>query len=505
MLETVALAGIVMAGVLAYVLYRQRQVTASLQKSLQIAEQSLITLRQTMATSETALEAKSVDIGKQDALILRLRQTIAEQEGASSELAAKLTGYETQLATLHEQSEISKTSSVESKALFATLANVAYDLVFVLNEDHIVIALNKSADKFFGQKHPIGERIMDVIDAPELQDIIERTGDEEDLEEQILLDNTYYRVRTQFMRYEQHCFVGVALQDVTQLVKLNRARRDMVANISHELRHPISNIRLAIDSLFYDQNRPKRKASIATLRAIARETDTLQWIVQELLDLSMIESGQAIMRLVPVRLVDVVADSVERVRDQLETQGLKVVQHVPDKLVVLCDYEQTRRVMINLIHNAIKWSPPNDAITVSASGNHEEVTIRIFDNGPGVPEDQRERIFERFYQIDTSRSSKDGTGLGLAICRHIVEAQGGTIWAEGNSAGRGGRFLFTLLDGGTETPIEAPIGAGQHDSGLNSLIAARYPNEVTNGANGMHSPHPINPNRGDEGEIEFED
>jgi two-component system, OmpR family, phosphate regulon sensor histidine kinase PhoR len=396
------------------------------------------------------------------------------------------------IVELREQIETSERASRESQALFQTISNIAYDLVLVLNEDHIVIAVNRAADALFGQKHPVGEKLSDVIQSAELIEIVNRAKTEtEGLETQILLDGSYYRVRTGVMCYANNQgFIGVALQDVTSLVKLNRARRDMVANISHELRTPIQNIRLTIDGLFYDQNRPKRKASIASLRSIARETNALLWLVQELYDLSMIESGQALMKLVPVRLLDVVNDSVARLKDQLQQKHLKVAVHVPEKLIALCDFEQTRRVVMNLIHNAIKWSPENEAITVSASGNGEEITVSVFDNGPGVPEDQRERIFERFYQIDSSRSKREGTGLGLAICKHIVEAHGGTIRAEGNATGSGGRFIFTLLDGGTETPVQAPaVSAGQHDGGLNMLIASRY-----TGGDG-----------GDEGEIELED
>jgi two-component system, OmpR family, phosphate regulon sensor histidine kinase PhoR len=435
------------------------------------------------------LSEKQTQMAKLDALVLKLRQDYATAESRTREIEQRHTTTQSLISNLRGQIQMSEMASVESKALFSTISSVAYDLVFVLNEDQIVIALNQAADMLFAHKNPIGDKLCEVIDSPDLQEIIVRAQTEdESLEEQIFYDGHHYRVRTQVMRYQKgHSFIGVALQDVSQLVRLNRSRRDMVANISHELRTPIANIRLIIDSLFYDQNRPKRKASIASLRAIARETDTLLWLVQELLDLSMIESGQAIMKLVPIRLSDVVNDAVERLYDQLEARGLKVVVHVPEKIVVLCDYEQTRRVLINLIHNAKKWSPMNDAITVSASIMDEEVTVSVFDNGPGVPSDQTERIFERFYQIDTSRSDGEGTGLGLAICKHIVEAHGGRIWAEGNTAGNGGRFLFTLLNAGMQTPQTPQLPeVGQHDGGLNALIASRY-----EGA--------------DEGEIELED
>lgn len=473
----------------------QHALAEAAEKQAEIAKRDalLTELRAQAAESQSRVQELDQRAVSAESVITDLRAQLADAEIRAQDLEQQTANTETLISTLRGQIQTSEQTSIESRALFSTLSSVAYDLVFVLNEDQIIIALNEAARDLFGQRNPIGDKLCQVIHSPDLEEIIARAETEdESLEEQIFYDNRHYRVRTQVMHYNNdHAFIGVAMQDVTQLVKLNRSRRDMVANISHELRTPIANIRLIIDSLFYDQNRPKRKASIASLRAIARETDTLLWLVQELLDLSMIESGQAIMKLVPTRLIDVVNDAVQRLHDQLDARGLKVAVHVPERVVVLCDYEQTRRVLMNLIHNAKKWSPPNDAITVNANIGDEEITVSIFDNGPGVPNDQTERIFERFYQIDTSRSGGDGTGLGLAICKHIIEAHGGRIWAEGNAAGNGGRFLFTLLNAGLQAPLPpqlpaAGAGAGQHDAGLNALIASRY--------EGV-----------DEGEIELED
>jgi len=479
-------------GLLGYLLYRQRAQLASAQQQFHQSEANGKKIHDQWQCVLNELDEKQAQITKLDALVLSLLHESAEADRRVSELQQSHATTLSLISNLRGQIQTSELASIESKALFSTLSSVAYDLVFVLNEDQMIIALNQAADALFGQKNPIGDKLGDVISSPDLEEIIERAQTEnESLEEQILYDNHHYRVRTQVLRYtNDHSFIGVALQDISQLVKLNRSRRDMVANISHELRTPIANIRLIIDSLFYDQNRPKRKASIASVRAIARETDTLLWLVQELLDLSMIESGQAIMKLVPIRLIDVVNDAVQRLQDQLEVRDVKVAVHVAERVVVLCDYEQTRRVFANLIHNAMKWSPPHEAITVNASIAEEEITISIFDNGPGVPEDQTERVFERFYQIDPSRSGGEGTGLGLAICKHIIEAHGGHIWAQGNAAGNGGRFLFTLLNAGLQTPRPPQFPAvGQHDGGLNALIAARYEGIMD----------------ADEGEIELED
>lgn len=332
-------------------------------------------------------------------------------------------------------------------ALTLTLANVAYDALLVLDQDLNVTAVNTAAEKLFRRSQPAKMPLAEFTGMPELAGIAEMAAemDEETFEEQVTAGDRTYRVRATVIRRDGSHFIGLALQDVTQLVRLNRARRDMVANISHELRTPIANIRLIIDGLFHDQDKPKRKDSISSLLAIARETDALLWLVQEMADLSMIESGQAIVRMIEVPLVDVVNDAIERLANQSQVKNIKIIKHVPDKLHVLCDRDLTARVIINLLHNAIKWSPPGETIAVSALIRDDEVTISVFDNGPGVPSDQVERIFERFYQVDASRSGNDGTGLGLAICRHIVEAHGGRIWADSNANGAGGRFSFTLL------------------------------------------------------------
>ena len=141
------------------------------------------------------------------------------------------------------------------------------------------------------------------------------------------------------------------------------------------------------------------------------------------------------------------AELIERVEDQSDAKEIEIINETPADLQVLADGDQVRRVLINLIHNAIKWSPPDEKIRVRAESSGDEVVISVLDNGPGVPEEFRERIFERFYQLDPSRSVGEGTGLGLAICRHITEAHGGRIWVENNDEGKdgtGGCFKFTL-------------------------------------------------------------
>ncbi len=411
--------------------------------------QDLQRLRQTVTQHEIELEILQKTIADQEAALTRLKHEVSERERILNTVQQTLGQQE--ILALEEEAVADDEPVKEYKiALALTLANLTYDALIVVDEACKVIAINDSAETLFGVKRPIGESLANVTHLPELEMMVTDalSNQEETFEEQTSYERRPYRVRCRVVRRDEHMFIGLALQDVSDLVRLNRARRDMIGNISHELRNPIANIRLIIDGLFHEQDKPKRKQSTTALKAIARETDALMWLMQEMLDLSMIESGQAILRMVDTSIRDMVDEAIDRLVEQANSKDLKLVSEIPNNLKALADHDLVRRVILNLIHNAIKWSPPGEMIITRAEANGVgEVIISVLDNGPGVPEDHRERIFERFYQVDPARSGREGTGLGLAICKHIIEAHGGRVWVENNDQGKnghGGYFRFTL-------------------------------------------------------------
>jgi two-component system, OmpR family, phosphate regulon sensor histidine kinase PhoR len=176
---------------------------------------------------------------------------------------------------------------------------------------------------------------------------------------------------------------------------------------------------------------------------IDTEVDALVQMVDELLELSRIESGQVPVQLAPVSVPDLVLPAVGRLAEQAQRAGLELRSEVPEGLPrVLADAERIQQVLSNLIHNGIKFTPAGGTVTVSAGANGDEVTLAVRDTGVGIAPDILPRIFERFYRADRSRTGK-GTGLGLAIAKHLVQAHGGRIWAESRE-GRGSVFYFTL-------------------------------------------------------------
>jgi two-component system, OmpR family, phosphate regulon sensor histidine kinase PhoR len=433
----------------------------SAQERLQESQHQLEAAQTRIRELEHQNSERHQQIDTQTATIQTLQHSLKESEQREQALINNQVEWRNRL----QQQE-------QRTALLRQLSDSAYDALLVLDANYKVLATNKAANELFGIEQLTSDlTLIDVTRSPVLEMMVEDTlvNEEESLEEQMTLGEHTFLVSTQVIRQNENVLIGLALQDISQLIRLNRARRDMVANISHELRTPIANIRLIIDGLFHEQDKPKRKESISSLRAIAHETETLLWLVQEMADLSMIESGQAIIRMVDVALWNITEEATDRLADQMDAKHLKFVKKISENIHVLCDRDLIQRVLVNLLHNAMKWSPTGGTITLAAEQENDEVVISIFDNGPGVPDDQVDRIFERFYQVDASRSGGEGTGLGLAICKHIVTAHGGRIWAEGNSQGRGGRFKFTLLSSeNLDTSLmQSNVNAGI-ENGLNS-------------------------------------
>jgi two-component system phosphate regulon sensor histidine kinase PhoR len=238
----------------------------------------------------------------------------------------------------------------------------------------------------------------------------------------------------------------VVLQDLTRVRRLETVRRDFISNISHELRTPLASLKALADTL-RDGALEDPPAAQRFLDRMEVEVDALTQMVQELLELSRIESGQVGFEMAQVPVVNVVRPPVERLRPQAERAGLQLsIDLAPDLPPILADAERVRQVITNLVHNAIKFTPPGGEVAISATAGEGEVIISVRDTGVGIPADDLPRIFERFYKADRARSG-GGTGLGLAIAKHIVLAHGGRIWAE-SVEGRGSTFYVALPSAG---------------------------------------------------------
>ena len=234
----------------------------------------------------------------------------------------------------------------------------------------------------------------------------------------------------------------VMVQDLTQVRRLQTVRQDFISNVSHELRTPLASLRALVETL-RDSALDDPPAAGRFLDRMEVEVDALTQMVEELLELSRIESGQVPLRLNPVLPSAATLPAIDRLRPQAERNQVTIEVDVPRDLpLVLIDAGRIHQVVTNIVHNAIKFTPPGGSIHIAARADDEFVTFMVRDTGIGISTHDRPRIFERFFKTDRSRAV-GGTGLGLAIAKHLVQAHGGAIWVE-SVEGKGSTFSFTL-------------------------------------------------------------
>jgi two-component system phosphate regulon sensor histidine kinase PhoR len=280
--------------------------------------------------------------------------------------------------------------------------------------------------------------------------------------------------------------VWLVLEDVSELRRLQRIRAEFIDNLSHELRTPLTTISLLAETAARDAETasPRLRDRISKIEV---ETGHLTQMVNELLDLSKIESGTAQLMLDEVDLVRLARATAERLRLFAERQGLRIELDVPDRVSpVRGDEDRLGQVLVNLLHNAVKFSPNGGVIVVGVRDEGERIRVWVRDPGVGVPKADLTRIFERFYKVDRARvRGRGGTGLGLSISRHVVESHGGRIWAE-SEEGSGSMFIFTVPLASARTAGQATPLDGESDIAPSALEAGAGPG----------APAAIDPERG---------
>ena len=236
----------------------------------------------------------------------------------------------------------------------------------------------------------------------------------------------------------------LVLEDVSELRRLQRIRTEFIDNISHELRTPLTTVSLLAETLAADADTlpPKAAERVAKIEV---ETGHLVQMVNELLDLSRIELGIATEALDDVDLGRLASTTADRMRLFAERQGVIIEVRAPAVMpLVRGDRERIGQALLNLLHNAVKFSPAGSTVAIIVTVAETEVIVAVEDHGPGIPRTALPRIFERFYKVDRARTrGAGGTGLGLSIARHVVEAHGGRIWAE-SEEGVGSTFSFAI-------------------------------------------------------------
>jgi signal transduction histidine kinase len=232
-------------------------------------------------------------------------------------------------------------------------------------------------------------------------------------------------------------------QMAEKLEQVEAMRRQLVGDVSHELRTPLSAIKGSMEGLI-DGVLP---ATPETYQQIRQEADRLARLVDDLQELSRVEAGAYSLERHPVSVAELIQAVLKRLAPQALTKNIVIHQEIPDGLPsVLVDADRITQVLVNLVGNALQYTPAGGDITLSAERKAKEVLISVADTGIGIPSEHLTHLFTRFYRVDKSRSRQagGGSGIGLTIARHIIEAHAGRIWAESAGVGKGSTFKFTL-------------------------------------------------------------
>lgn len=370
-------------------------------------------------------------------------QSIRNQNNYSGNLS-ELENLASVVNSLQTIFNVEKTNLNADNARLATVLEQLTDGVIIADAEGRVQFANPAACKLFGINDPIQQTIAQVVRNFQLIEAWRRCQQTR----LIQIETVELPTRRQFLQltvipdeYESGSLL--LAQDLTRVRRLETVRRDFISNVSHELRTPLASLKALTETL---QNGALSDAEAGPrfLERIHTEVDALTQMTQELLDLSRIESGQVELNFAPVSIKSLLTSATDRMRAQAERANLKLSVNFSENLPnsFRADYSRLEQVLVNLIHNAVKFTKPGGEISLFAETKKGAVRIGVKDSGIGIPSESLNRIFERFYRVDSSRTGS-GTGLGLSIAKHIIEAHNGKIWVE-SEVGQGSTFYFSI-------------------------------------------------------------
>ncbi len=323
------------------------------------------------------------------------------------------------------------------------------DGLVLMNTRGQVVLMNHTARSLLEVEDGLGKPLREIAQGFDLQPLMDQVlcGETESAEQIITKGERAFSVRVESNGLGAEDGALVRFDEITELQRLGRVRRDFVANISHELRTPVTSLQLLVETITNDTLNDK-KLLRNLLAKMHLQIDLLRQLTDELMDLALIESGQAPIKLVDTRAADLVGQAADSLRPQAELKEIALNVAMDSDMLVLADAQGIRKVLGNLVHNAIKFTNPGGRVEIHATREGDNAQFSVMDTGIGIPASDLPRVFERFYKVDRARARPvgelRGTGLGLAIAKHIVEAHGGKIWVQ-SVEGKGSTFFFTLL------------------------------------------------------------
>jgi two-component system phosphate regulon sensor histidine kinase PhoR len=361
-------------------------------------------------------------------IAIEARDEVGELAHAFNEMSARL-------------KELVETISEDRARMATILDNMADGVIMTDAEGNISLA-NQTAARLFNIKDAENKPLIEAVRDYEVDEVLKlclRTAKTQSVQYESGTSRRYLRAIAVPIA---HSGVLLLFQDLTSLRDLQTTRRELIGNISHEFRTPLAGIKAMVETL-HDGAVDDEKTARDFLNRIDSEVDRLTQLVAELTELSRIETGKSELKLEPLNLNNLVEEVTTQLSPQAERRQLAVIKELAAGLPpVPADRARVRQVVLNLLHNAIKFTEPSGKITVTTQKQGDSVTVDIADTGRGIAREDLPHVFERFYKGDKARAG-EGAGMGLAIAKHIIEAHGGDIRVQ-SEEGKGSTFSFSL-------------------------------------------------------------
>jgi two-component system phosphate regulon sensor histidine kinase PhoR len=353
------------------------------------------------------------------------------------------------LAGLKDQHE---QTAVQVQAQQQAVFNSMVEGVLVLDSTGHIQMVNQTLQRLFSLTTEVrGHSIMEAFRFPELAELVKRLQRERMVQNYTLelpgMDERWLQINAAALSDREGAAHGAILvfHDLTRIKQLENTRQEFVANVSHELRTPLSLIKGFVETLLAGAKSDPEKCT-RFLQTIEKHTDRLTFLIEDLLTISKLESGQIVMNLHPVELREEAAHAIDDLLARGTEKNITLTNAVPAGLIARADTDRLQQVFFNLVENAIKYGRNDGRVEIGGRlvPEKNKVELWVQDDGPGIPAESRDRVFERFYRVDRARSRETGgTGLGLSIVKHIIQAHGGEVWLKSELAA-GTTFVFTL-------------------------------------------------------------
>lgn len=370
---------------------------------------------------------------------------------AFNQMAEKLNNY--------KNINIKKIMTEKSKA--EAIVESINDGIIVTDRENKVLLINNAAEKLLNVKESelLDKSFFTVIPNKKIYDCIREVINNKDIKstfKQLELSlnpttekNTYCRVfiNTIIGKNKENLGIVILLQDITKMKEIDQMKSDFVSTVSHEFRTPLTSMSMAVDLLTDGTMGETNERQQELLKVIKEDSERLNFLIKDLLDLSRLESGKTHMKFEKNNIKEIIEIAVNSLKNFSGNRNVKIeIKNIGDLLFVLADINKIILVLTNLITNAIKYRSEEREghIIIEAFKREKNIVVSIEDNGKGIPEEYLEKIFNKFIQVKVSNDGKiEGTGLGLSICKEIIKAHGGEIWVN-SILGKGSTFYFSL-------------------------------------------------------------